>query len=90
MPFIRAFLETSGPNMISSHIVTGIYWLGWVPLHEAASRGHKEVVQVLLSLNAPVNPRTIANDTPADLAIKNGHHDCARILSKLYQLQGCY
>ena len=55
-----------------------------VPLHEAASRGLKEVVRVLLSLNAPVNPRTIANETPADLAKRNGHYECARILSKLH------
>lgn len=53
---------------------------GWVPLHEAASRGHKEVVQVLLSLNAPLRPRTLANDTPADLARRNNHLECAKIL----------
>ncbi|XP_049955937.1 tyrosine-protein kinase Shark isoform X2 [Schistocerca serialis cubense] len=53
---------------------------GWVPLHEAASRGHKEVVQVLLSLNAPLRPRTLANDTPADLARRNNHIECAKIL----------
>ncbi|XP_063220076.1 tyrosine-protein kinase Shark-like [Bacillus rossius redtenbacheri] len=53
---------------------------GWVPLHEAASRGHKDVVNVLLSLNAPANPRTSANEIPADLALRNGHFECAQIL----------
>lgn len=51
-----------------------------VPLHEAASAGHKDVIQVLLSMNAPVNPRTLADDVPADLARRNGHQDCVKLL----------
>lgn len=53
-----------------------------VPLHEAASRGHQEVIQILLSANAPVNPRTLADDVPADLAKRNGHTECELILRK--------
>lgn len=57
---------------------------GWVPLHEAASRGHKEVVKQLLSLNAPVNPRTKTNFLPSQLARNNNHIECAIILGKLF------
>ena len=53
-----------------------------VPLHEAAIRGNKDVIQVLLSLNAPVNPRTLADDVPADLAKRNGHFECEKFLRK--------
>ncbi|KAF5281211.1 hypothetical protein FQR65_LT14826 [Abscondita terminalis] len=53
-----------------------------VPLHEAASYGHKDVVKELLSLNAPVNPRTKQNQIPSELARKNGHTECAEILEK--------
>lgn len=52
-----------------------------VPLHEAASRGHKEVIEILLSANAPMNPRTKNNKIPADLARRNGHLECEEILS---------
>lgn len=55
---------------------------GMVPLHEAASAGHKEVIQVLLSMNAPVKPRTLADDIPADLARRNGHTECLKLLRK--------
>lgn len=51
-----------------------------VPLHEAASRGHKEVIQILLSANAPLNPRTLADDVPADLAHFSGHTECEQLL----------
>uniref|UniRef100_A0A1B6K422 SH2 domain-containing protein n=2 Tax=Homalodisca liturata TaxID=320908 RepID=A0A1B6K422_9HEMI len=54
---------------------------GCVPLHEAASRGHKEVVQALLSMKAPLLPRTAANQTPYDLALQNGFESLAQLLS---------
>lgn len=51
-----------------------------VPLHEAASAGQTEVIQALLAMNAPVNPRTLADDVPADLARRNGHNECVQLL----------
>lgn len=51
-----------------------------VPLHEAASAGQKEVIKVLLSMNAPVYPRTVDDDTPVDLARKNNHQECVELL----------
>lgn len=53
-----------------------------VPLHVAASYGHKDVVKELLSLNAPVNPRTMEGLLPSKLARANGHIECAEILEK--------
>lgn len=53
-----------------------------VPLHEAASGGHKDVIKELLSLNAPVNPRSKNNLLPYDLAKANSHTECAEILEK--------
>ncbi|XP_065166490.1 tyrosine-protein kinase Shark-like [Atheta coriaria] len=54
----------------------------WVPLHEAANAGHKKIIQELLSLNAPVRPRTKNNELPIDLARTNGHFDCVAILEE--------
>ena len=46
--------------------------LGWVALHEAAFRGNIECCKALLSLNAPLRPRTPApdEDTPRDIAVR--------------------
>lgn len=55
-----------------------------MPLHEAASRGHCEVVQMLLKLQAPLLPRTASNQTPYDLAFQNNHHSLAQLLSKIF------
>lgn len=56
---------------------------GWVPLHEAAFRGLSQVIQVLLSLDAPAHPRNRDGETPLMLAQRNGFMDCVEILSKL-------
>lgn len=72
---VRVLVQKGGANIQVRNPKTG-----WVPLHEAASRGHIEVVQVLLSLNAPVRPRTNNNDTPAVIAAHNGHFQCATLL----------
>ncbi|XP_068626165.1 tyrosine-protein kinase Shark [Battus philenor] len=53
---------------------------GKVPLHDAAQKGHIECIKVLLKLNAPSHPRTIAQDTPADLAKHYGHMECYQLL----------
>ncbi|XP_015522213.2 tyrosine-protein kinase Shark isoform X1 [Neodiprion lecontei] len=75
LPSTVRILITGGANIQARNTKTGM-----VPLHEAASRGHNTVIQVLLSMNAPVNPRTMEDDIPADLAKRNGHVECAKLL----------
>uniref|UniRef100_A0A0K8TI66 Tyrosine-protein kinase n=1 Tax=Lygus hesperus TaxID=30085 RepID=A0A0K8TI66_LYGHE len=53
---------------------------GWVPLHEAACLGHKEIIEILLSVGAPSRPRTIANETPQHLAEEHGYFQIADLL----------
>ncbi|CAK1540188.1 unnamed protein product [Leptosia nina] len=53
---------------------------GKVPLHDAAQRGHIECVKVLLKLKAPAHPRTLAQETPAQLAKHYGHTECYQLL----------
>ncbi|KAL7737903.1 hypothetical protein ACLKA6_006277 [Drosophila palustris] len=45
---------------------------GYVPLHEAAKYGNLEAVQVLLSAQAPLLPRTSSGEFPFDLAKEAG------------------
>jgi ankyrin repeat protein len=44
-----------------------------VPLLIVASEGHLEVTEIILSANAPTNPRSLLDDVPADYAKRNGH-----------------
>lgn len=53
---------------------------GRVPLHDAAAAGHIEAVATLLTLNAPVMPRTVENELPYELSEKNGHTECTQLL----------
>ncbi|XP_060516097.1 tyrosine-protein kinase Shark isoform X2 [Cylas formicarius] len=72
---VRLLIEVGEANVQARNTITGA-----VPLHEAATRGHKEVIMELLSLNAPVNPRTKDGLVPSQLARKFGHIECAEIL----------
>ncbi|XP_034945799.1 tyrosine-protein kinase Shark [Chelonus insularis] len=76
LPNTVRILVRGGANVQARHTDTGM-----VPLHEAAAAGHKEVILALLSMNAPVNPRTIDDEVPLDLAKRNGHHECIELLS---------
>jgi len=50
------------------------------PLHWAASRGNKDVAEVLLAHNADVNAKTKEGATPLDYAKAKGHSDVAELL----------
>ena len=55
---------------------------GWVPMHEAALRGHVAAVKLLLQLGAPLNPRTPDNDTPRDLAVRFNQRGVLELIGK--------
>ncbi|CAG9816444.1 unnamed protein product [Phaedon cochleariae] len=74
---VRLLVQIGGANIQARHTETGA-----VPLHEAASRGFKEVVVELLSLNAPARPRNKEGLIPAQLARGNNHIECAVILEQ--------
>lgn len=57
---------------------------GYVALHIAAMRGHKECVEILLKAGAPPHPRTRDGDTPKDLAKDNAFYDLAVYLGKYF------
>ena len=53
---------------------------GWVPLHEAAARGHENCVETLIELGAPLHPRTTDGDIPRDLALRYGHYQIVELI----------
>jgi ankyrin repeat protein len=54
---------------------------GWVPLHEAARIGDKEMVTVLLQNGADSQVRNKDGKTSAEMARTNGHEEIANLLS---------
>ena len=56
---------------------------GMTALHWAAERGHQEVVELLISSDAVVEPKTrIGKYTPLHLASRSGHGGATRLLLK--------
>ena len=58
----------------------------WTPLHYASSRGHSEIVSILLENGAYVNSSIIIgtnkDKTPLDFAIQNNNENVIKILLK--------
>lgn len=53
---------------------------GFTPLHEAALRGHADLVRVLLQHHADRSARNSEGRTPGDLAREKGHAEVAKLL----------
>ena len=58
----------------------------WTPLHYASSRGHSEIVNILLENGAYVNSSIIIgtnkDKTPLDFAIQNNNQSAIKVLRK--------
>jgi ankyrin repeat protein len=54
---------------------------GDTPLHEAALRGHREIVELLLARNASVSVKNSRGRTPLDEAVRRGHKEIVRLLT---------
>ena len=50
------------------------------PLHEAVTKGRKDVVEVLLANKAQINGRDNAGKTPLAYAVSNNFTDIAKML----------
>ena len=50
------------------------------PLHSAAEEGHRDVVQLLLEMNAEIEIRDRSGNTPLHLAASEGHRDLVQLL----------
>jgi ankyrin repeat protein len=55
---------------------------GWTPLHLAAARGHKEIVEQLIAKGADVNAKTDDGKTTLDLAILRKRTETSALLHK--------
>ena len=55
---------------------------GDTPLHIAAARGHKECVEALLQLDAPVKLRNASGETAFHIACERGHAQIAKMIGK--------
>lgn len=53
---------------------------GWAPLHAAVSRGHKEIVELLLDAGAEVNLLGSKDDIPLHLAVLWSDEELVRLL----------
>ena len=53
---------------------------GATPLHLAAKKGQKEIVEALLTVGADVNAKDNLNHTPLHFAHKRGHKEIAEAL----------
>ncbi|KAL8677445.1 MAG: hypothetical protein Q9186_006131 [Xanthomendoza sp. 1 TL-2023] len=53
---------------------------GWMPLHNAAEKGHQDVASLLLDQEADVNAMTSSGMTPLHWCARNGHVEMVNLL----------
>ena len=53
---------------------------GWTPLHDAVSRGHKEITELLIAKGADVNAKDKRRGTPLHNAAQQGHKEIVVLL----------
>lgn len=95
-PRVRHFIVENGFNALdnlSQEEWTKLYTVEeWSELHEAASRGYTQIVQLLLDYDAYIDQQELNDMTPLILAIINGHTQTAQVLidagAKIYLKDG--
>ena len=55
---------------------------GWTPLMVAAQGSNPEFIQALIDAGADVKAQNDEGDGALSIAVKDGHHDIVRLLSK--------
>ena len=55
----------------------------WTPLHIAASKSHKEIIELLIAKGADVNALNNKGDTPLDLAMPDRPFDSTELADLL-------
>jgi len=71
---VKALLQAN-PDLVSSKDDDGL-----TPLHWAAMRGHKDIVEWLVAHNADINAKNKYGATPLKLAELSGHDDVEKLL----------
>lgn len=89
MPLVRRLLEAgANPDGLTYVSQSGVRY-GYGPMHRAASRCNRELIDVLLEYGADINKNGGFNDIPLWYAIDRGHLECANYLidrgANLYQ-----
>lgn len=74
-------------SLFNAHLSSYFLFMcsGLVPLHNACSYGHYEVVELLLQYNANVNAVDLWKFTPIHEAAAKGKYEICRLLLKVWQ-----
>jgi len=82
---IHQAVKDGNIEAVKQHLATGTDvnakdYRGWTPLYFAASRGHKEIAELLVDKGADVNAKSDGDWTPLFTAALNGHKEIAELL----------
>ena len=84
---IHIAAKTGDIQAVKQHLAAGTDvnakdYRGWTPLYFAASRGHKEIAELLVDKGADVNAKSDGDWTPLFTAALNGHKKSPNCLSQ--------